>query len=156
VGSAIGIIENCMASDRIVIDTIVSKYCNHTPLLRQMVILKRDVDLEVSRATLDGWVLKVGELLIPMIAAMRRELISGTYIQADDPGGWADAREPRKESSSTIRGSTAAPEHAWCSTFAWVVDVRDRSGSVDSSKVFSKLTAIPPNDQIGGASSRRP
>jgi hypothetical protein len=40
-----------------------SKYCKHTPLHRQSVILKRDIGLEISRATLDGWVLKVGELL---------------------------------------------------------------------------------------------
>jgi len=72
------IIEKCLASDRIVIDTVVSKYCNHTPLHRQSMILERDIGLEISRATLDGWVLKVGELLIPMVAAMRRELISGT------------------------------------------------------------------------------
>jgi transposase len=78
------IIEKCLASDRIVIDTVVSKYCNHTPLHRQSVILERDVGLEISRATLDGWLLKVGELLIPMVAAIRRELISGTYIQADE------------------------------------------------------------------------
>jgi len=78
------IIEKCLASDRIVIDTVVSKYCNHTPLHRQSVILERDIGLEISRATLDGWVLKVGELLIPMVAAMRRELIGGTYIQADE------------------------------------------------------------------------
>jgi transposase len=78
------IIEKCLASDRIVIDTVVSKYCNHTPLHRQSVILERDIGLKISRATLDGWVLKVGELLIPMVAAMRRELVSGTYIQADE------------------------------------------------------------------------
>ena len=78
------IIEKCLASDRVVIDTVVSKYCNHTPLHRQSVIVERDIGLEISRATLDGWVLKVGELLIPMVAAMRRELISGTYIQADE------------------------------------------------------------------------
>ncbi|MGA3316810.1 MAG: IS66 family transposase [Candidatus Korobacteraceae bacterium] len=78
------IIEKCLASDRIVIDTVISKYCNHTPLHRQSMILKRDIGLEISRATLDGWVLKVGELLIPMVAAMRRELISGSYIQADE------------------------------------------------------------------------
>lgn len=77
-------IENCLASDRIVIDTVVGKYCNHTPLHRQSMILKRDIGLEISRATLDGWVLKVGELLIPMVAAMKRELISGSYIQADE------------------------------------------------------------------------
>src|SRR5664279_1998198 len=78
------IIEKCLASDRIVIDTVISKYCNHTPLHRQSMILERDIGLEISRATLDGWVLKVGELLIPMVAAMRRELISGSYIQADE------------------------------------------------------------------------
>src|SRR5271168_192749 len=78
------IIEKCLASDRIVIETVVCKYCNHTPLHRQSMILKRDLGLEISRATLDGWVLKVGELLIPMVATMRRELITGTYIQADE------------------------------------------------------------------------
>jgi transposase len=78
------IIEKCLASDQIVIDTIISKYCNHTPLYRQSAILERDTGLELSRATLDGWVLRVGELLIPMVAAMRRELISSTYIQADE------------------------------------------------------------------------
>jgi transposase len=78
------IIEKCLASDRIVIDTVIGKYCNHTPLYRQSMILERDIGLEISRVTLDGWVLKVGELLIPMVAAMRRELISGSYIQADE------------------------------------------------------------------------
>ena len=68
------IIEKCLASDRIVIDTVISKYCNHTPLHRQSMILERDIGLEISRATLDGWVLKVGELLIPMVAAMIRVL----------------------------------------------------------------------------------
>ncbi len=78
------IIEKCLASDRMVIDTVIGKYCNHTPLHRQSMILQRDIGLEISRATLDGWILKVGELLMPMVAAMRRELINGTYIQADE------------------------------------------------------------------------
>jgi transposase len=89
------IIEKCLASDRVVIDTVVSKYCNHTPLHRQSVILERDIGLEISRATLDGWVLKVGELLIPMVAAIRRELISGTYIQADETPVDVQTREGR-------------------------------------------------------------
>ena len=69
--------ERYVPLDRIVIDTVISKYCNHTPLHRQSMILGRDIGLEISRATLDGWVLKVGELLIPMVAAMRRALING-------------------------------------------------------------------------------
>src|SRR5208282_5353905 len=68
---------------------------NHTPLHRQSMILERDLGLEISRATLDGWVLKVGELLIPMVAAMRRELISGSYIQADETPVDVQAREGR-------------------------------------------------------------
>ncbi len=89
------IIEKCLASDRIVIDTVISKYCNHTPLNRQSMILDRDLGLEISRATLDGWVLKVGGLLIPMGAAMRRELISGGYIQADETPVDVQTREGR-------------------------------------------------------------
>ena len=58
-------------------------------------ILERDLGLDVSRATLDGWVLKVGELLIPMVAAMRRELISGSYIQADETPVDVQTREGR-------------------------------------------------------------
>src|SRR5208337_937245 len=89
------IIEKCLASDRIVIETVVGKYCNHTPLHRQSMILQRDLGLEISRATLDGWVLKVGELLIPMVAAMRRELIGGGYIQADETPVDVQTREGR-------------------------------------------------------------
>jgi len=89
------IIEKCLASDWIVLDTVVSKYCNHVPLHRQSMILERDLGLEISRATLDGWVLKVGELLIPIVAAMRRELIRGSYIQADETPVDVQTREGR-------------------------------------------------------------
>ena len=78
------IIEKGLASDRVVIDTVVRKYCDHLPLYRQSAILERDTGLELSRATLDGWVLRVGELLMPMVGAMRQELLGGTYIQADE------------------------------------------------------------------------
>jgi transposase len=78
------IIEKCLASDQIVIDTVARKYCDHQPLYRQSAMLERDTGLELSRATLDGWVLKVGELLIPMASAMRQELLRSTYIQADE------------------------------------------------------------------------
>ena len=32
----------------------------------------------------DGWVMRVGELLVPIASVMGRELISGSYIQADE------------------------------------------------------------------------
>lgn len=78
------IIEKSLVSDRVVVDTIVSKYADHCPLYRQSAILHRDVGVDISRATLDGWVMRVGELLMPVTEAMRRELIGGRYIQADE------------------------------------------------------------------------
>jgi transposase len=78
------IIEKGLVSDRVVIDTVISKYSDHLPLYRQSVILEREAGVEISRATLDGWVMRVGGLLIPMAAAMRRELVGGSYIQADE------------------------------------------------------------------------
>jgi transposase len=78
------IIEKSLVSDRVVIDTVVAKYSDHVPLYRQSVILEREAGLELSRATLDGWVMRVGELLLPMVQEMRRELLSGSYIQADE------------------------------------------------------------------------
>jgi hypothetical protein len=35
-------------------------------------------------ATMDGWVMRSGDLLIPVAAAIGRELLSGGYIQADE------------------------------------------------------------------------
>ena len=78
------IIEKSLASDRVVIDTVVSKYADHLPLYRQSAILQREAGIDLSRATLDGWVMRVGELLRPITVAMGQELLSGSYIQADE------------------------------------------------------------------------
>lgn len=78
------IIDKSLVSDRVVIDTVVSKYSDHLPLYRQSVILERETGLQISRATLDGWVMQVGGLLTPMALAMRSELVGGSYIQADE------------------------------------------------------------------------
>ncbi len=78
------IIDKGLVSDRVVIDTVISKYSDHLPLYRQSAMLERETGVEISRATLDGWVMRVGELLIPVAAAMGRELVGGSYIQADE------------------------------------------------------------------------
>jgi transposase len=78
------IIEKGLASDRVVIDTVVSKYADHVPLYRQSAILERETGIELSRATLDGYVMRVGELLRPITGAMGQELLKGDYIQADE------------------------------------------------------------------------
>ena len=78
------IVEKGLASDAVVINTVVAKYCDHLPLYRQAVMIEREAGVEIGRATLDGWVMRVGELLTPVIAAMRRDLLSASYLQADE------------------------------------------------------------------------
>ncbi|MGH2376531.1 MAG: IS66 family transposase [bacterium] len=78
------IVEKGLASDRVVIQTIVAKYCDHLPLYRQAVMLEREAGLDIGRATLDGWVLRVGELLEPLVQAMRQDLLGASYLQADE------------------------------------------------------------------------
>ena len=47
-------------------------------------MLERQAGLELSRVTLCGWVTAVGELLMPIVGAMRWELLTSAYIQADE------------------------------------------------------------------------
>jgi transposase len=78
------IVEKGLASDRVIIETVVAKYADHLPLYRQEAMLEREAGVEISRATLDGWVMRVGELLEPVVGAMRRDLLTASYIQADE------------------------------------------------------------------------
>ena len=78
------IVEKGLASDRVVVDTVVAKYADHLPLYRQAAILEREAGLEIGRATLDGWVMGVGESLKVVVSAMRRDLLRASYLQADE------------------------------------------------------------------------
>ena len=106
--SAPRIVDKGLASDRVVIETVVSKYCDHVPLYRQEAMLEREAGVEISRATLDGWVMRVGELLEPVAGAMRADLLRASYYtgRRNDRAG-ADARRPWIESSRRICGNTA-------------------------------------------------
>ncbi len=78
------IVEKGLASDRVIIETVVAKYCDHLPLYRQEAITEREAGVEISRATMDGWVMRVGELLQPVAEAMRQDLLRASYLQADE------------------------------------------------------------------------
>jgi len=65
----------------VVVETVVAKYADHLPLYRQAAILEREAGLEIGRATLDGWVMRLGELLQPVAAAMRSDLLRGSYCK---------------------------------------------------------------------------
>ena len=102
------IVEKGLVSDRVVIDTVISKYSDHLPLYRQSVMLERETGLEISRATMDGWVMTVGGLLIPMAAAMGRELLRGTYVQADETPVDVQMHDRRGKSSGLLMAIQSA------------------------------------------------
>jgi transposase len=104
------IIEKSLVSDRVIINTVIGKYCDHLPLYRQSAILERETGIEISRATLDGWVMRVGDLLIPVVGAMGRELLNGTYMQADETPVDVQTHDKRGKNHQAYLWQYGAPE----------------------------------------------
>lgn len=71
-------------SNEFIIEVLVRKYQMHLPVYRQCAALAEDFGIELSRKTLNDAVLAAGDLLRPVVGAMRLELLSGGYIQADE------------------------------------------------------------------------
>lgn len=89
------IIPKGIASDGVVIDTLIEKYAAHCPLYRQSAKLERESGIEIGRATLDGWVMQAGESLRPLVEVMARELLAGDYLQADETPIWVQMHDRR-------------------------------------------------------------
>lgn len=71
-------------ADETIIEFILRKYADSLPLFRQQAILRRDAGIDVALSTINDAVLRVGELLIPVVDGMKRDLLTGGYIQADE------------------------------------------------------------------------
>lgn len=78
------IIDKSLASDELIIDVLVNKYCDYLPLYRQEAILAREAGWDLSRSTMTDWMMKIGQMLEPVTAAMRQELLAAPYLQADE------------------------------------------------------------------------
>lgn len=78
------IIPGGKLADAFIIDVLLRKYLDHLPLYRQSEALWRDARVDVSRSTLCDAVMAAGELLLPINAAQRRELLALDYLQADE------------------------------------------------------------------------
>ena len=55
----------------------------------------RDLGIDVALTTINDAVLRVGELLIPVVDGMKRDLLTGGYIQADETH--VDVQTPEKK-----------------------------------------------------------
>ena len=78
------IVPKSKLSDEFIIEVLARKYQQHLPVYRQCAVLLEDHDIELSRRTLTSALLAAGELLRPVVGALRLELLAGGYIQADE------------------------------------------------------------------------
>ena len=78
------IIAKSLVSDRVVIDTLLNKYTAHVPLYRQSALVERDTGVLIRRTTMDGWMMRSGDLLELLKPAMRKEILRSHYLQADE------------------------------------------------------------------------
>ncbi len=62
---------------------ITSKYCDALPLYRQEFILKR-MNIEISRASMAEWMIRVSVLLKPIYDELQKMLVRRSSIQADE------------------------------------------------------------------------
>ena len=62
---------------------LVSKFADHLPLYRQSEIYARE-GVDLCRSTLAGWVGAASELLAPLVDQIRRHVMAGSKIHADD------------------------------------------------------------------------
>jgi transposase len=89
------IVPKSLFSDQVIIDFVVAKFADSLPVYRQSARLRRDAGIDVPRSTICDAVLRVGELLTPIANAMKRELLAGIYIQADETPVGVQAHDKR-------------------------------------------------------------
>ena len=78
------IVEKSKLSDRVIVQVTIAKYADHLPLYRQAVQMEREAGFAISRGTLCGLIMQVGERLQPIARVLQEDLLAGGYIQADE------------------------------------------------------------------------
>jgi transposase len=81
------IIDKGLASDRVVIDAVVSKYADHVPLYRQSVILERETGIELCRATLEAGIDRVFAYMVSD-SSKRMEILCEVAFQQAGGDDW--------------------------------------------------------------------
>jgi transposase len=72
-----------LAGPGLLAHVLVSKYSDHLPLYRQSEIYARE-GVELDRSTLAEWVGGTSRLLAPLVEALRRHVLAGQKLHADD------------------------------------------------------------------------
>jgi transposase len=91
-------IPKSVAAPSLLAYVAVSKYADALPLYRQQGMLER-IGIEISRATLAAWMIRLGELVGPLINLMREELLESGFVQCDE-SRYQVLKEPGKTAES--------------------------------------------------------
>jgi len=76
-------IPKTLAAPGLMAHVAVMKFDDHLPLYRQSEIWER-LGVDLSRATLSSWILKMGVALAPLVAYLQNHLTKSGYVQADE------------------------------------------------------------------------
>jgi len=76
-------IERGLAGPSLLAHVLVSKYAVHLPLYRQSEIFERE-GIDLDRSTLADWVGGASRLLAPLVDQIRKHVLSGSKLHADD------------------------------------------------------------------------
>ncbi|MFQ5645272.1 MAG: IS66 family transposase, partial [Thiogranum sp.] len=77
------LIPKSIATPGLLAYVAVGKYADSLPLYRQEKIFER-LGIELSRSTLSNWMLRLGELLTPLLALMRAEMKRARVVHMDE------------------------------------------------------------------------
>ena len=76
-------IDRGLAGPGLLAHVLTAKYCDHAPLNRQSQMYARE-GVDLDRSTLATWVGQASSLLEPLVAALRRYVLSAAKVHADD------------------------------------------------------------------------
>lgn len=76
-------IPKSIASPGTLAHVLVAKFCDHLPLYRLEQIFKR-IGIDIPRKTSSQWVLRCGELLLPLVELLKKQILATDYIKMDE------------------------------------------------------------------------
>ena len=94
------VVDKGMAGPGMLADVLVSKYSDHLPLYRQQQRFRRE-GIEIATSTLGDWIAQSAWHLEPLYDALKQEVLSSGYLQADET---TIKVQDRKKKGTTHRG----------------------------------------------------
>jgi transposase len=122
-------IERGLPGPALLAHVLVSKYADHQPLYRQSQIYARE-GVDLDRSTLAGWVGAASELLAPLVAEIKKHVLAGSKIHADDTPVPVLAPGNGKTKTGRLWTYVRDDRPAGCSTApaVWFAYSEDRKG----------------------------